>query len=95
MEATVTGSVHVDDTIDPVDSGTSREVWPLEEIHVLQCINLGWIVETNLTILLDDLLHVELDCRGDLVEVVRRYLGGHPDRDTVAAVQQQVGQASR
>ncbi len=90
MEATVTGSVHVDDAIYPVDRGTRREVWPLEELHILKRINLGRVVEAYLAILLDDLLYMELDCRGDLIEVVRRNLGRHADGYTVAAVEQQI-----
>ena len=95
MEAAVTGPVHVDNPVDPVDCRTGREVRTLEELHVLQSIYLGRVVKPNLPILIDNLLDVELDCGSHLVEVVRRYLRSHPDSNPITAVEQQVGQARR
>ena len=95
MEAAVTGPVHIDDSVDSVDCRTGGEVRSLEKIHVFQGIYLWRVVESNLPILLDDLLYVELDGGSHFVEVVRRYLRGHPDGNPIAAVEQQVGQARR
>ncbi len=88
LEAAVPGSVHVQYAVDAVDGGPGREVRALEVLHVLRSVDLRWVVEAYLAILLDYSLYVELDCGGNLVQVVRRDLCSHPDGDPVAAIQQ-------
>ncbi len=87
MKSTLTGAVHVEYSIDAVNRCTSGEIRPLQVFHVLQGVNLRGLIERSFTVFFDYFLGVESNRCCDLVEVVWRNLGGHPNSDAVATVQ--------
>ena len=84
----MTGPVHIHNSVDSVNRSTGWKVRAFDEIHVLQSINLGRIVESNLTVLLNHSLDVEPNRGSYLVEVVRGNLSRHSDSNSVTAIQQ-------
>ena len=76
------GAVRVLDPVAAEDEGTGREVRPLHEAHQVVRLRVR-VVE-----------HVDAGV-DDLVEVVRRDVRRHPDRNPAAAVDEQVGEPCR
>ena len=76
------GLVHAADALRADDEPAGGEVGPREHLHQIGGRAVG-------------VCHQDAQRSGDLGEVVGRHVGAHPDRDTGAAVHEEVGEACR
>ena len=88
VESSFARSVHVDDTVNAVDGGTGGEVRTFYVLHVFVYRNIGHAFGAGFK----DGIDVKVDRTSHLCQVVGWNTRGHTDRNTVAAVEQQVGE---
>ena len=91
VESALSSAVHVGDTIDAVDGGAGGEVGALHVLHVFFYRDRGFLTCPRL----EDGINVQIHSPRHFREVVGRNASRHTHRNTVAAVEQQVGQSSR
>ena len=91
VESAFSGGVHVSDAIDAVDGGSGGEVGAFHVLHVFLYRD-GWLL---IRPRLEDGVNVQIHSTRYFREVVRRDASRHTHRNTVAAVEQQIGQSSR
>ena len=88
VELPLATSVHVNDTVDAVNARPRGEVWAFHERHVF----LYRDGRHACHLVLEDSVHVEVDRPGHFGQVVRWNSRGHSHRNTVASIQEEVGQ---
>ena len=86
VEAPFPCGVHIDDAIDAMNGSAGWEIWTFYVLHVFvyrdSRFSFGPCFKNG--------INVKVHRTSDLSQVVRRYASGHTDRNTVAAVEQQI-----
>ena len=87
VETTFSGRIHIGDTVDAVDACAGRKIRTFYVFHVFFYRDVGASFRTGF----EDAVNVQVHGTCHLGQVVRRDASGHSNRNTVAAVQQQIG----
>ena len=93
METAFAAGVHIVNSIDSMDGCTGREIRPLDMLHVFVYRDLRH-AEICVSFL-DNPLDVEMNCPGNLCEVMRWNSSCHTYGNTVASVEQKIRKAGR